>query len=258
MAWFRVYDALLDNPKVQKLKPELFKALINLWCLAKRHGGTLPAKDDIAFALRVPQATAERWVLDLWEAGLLDDKDGTVRPHDWSDHQYESDNVAARVKKHRAKQKAGVTGNGDKALHETPPASVSSNDDETLHETHQNRTDSETEQKPPNPPKGDMPAIPEYLVRKTNGQIQTAFDNYNLAAAEHGLNRAEELTADRQRKLAARLAEHGIDGWNRALVRIGDQEFLKGENDRGWKLGLDFLLQPGGLNKVLEGNYERD
>jgi hypothetical protein len=31
--WFRVYDDVVDDPKVQRLEPSLFKALINLWCL---------------------------------------------------------------------------------------------------------------------------------------------------------------------------------------------------------------------------------
>jgi hypothetical protein len=35
--WFRVYDDLVDDPKVQQLDPSLFKALINFWCLAAYH-----------------------------------------------------------------------------------------------------------------------------------------------------------------------------------------------------------------------------
>ena len=43
--WFRVYDDLVDDPKVQRLDPSLFKALINLWCLTSANGGVLPPID---------------------------------------------------------------------------------------------------------------------------------------------------------------------------------------------------------------------
>ena len=65
--WFRLYDAVLDDPKVQRLPDRIFKAWINLLCLASRHGGTLPPVDDVAFALRCTPEQAvlivERWLL---------------------------------------------------------------------------------------------------------------------------------------------------------------------------------------------------
>ena len=40
--WFRFYNEALDDPKVQKLPPALFKSWVNLLCLTARHDGTLP------------------------------------------------------------------------------------------------------------------------------------------------------------------------------------------------------------------------
>jgi len=88
--------------------------------------------------------------------------------------------------------------------------------------------------------------------------VQKAFDNYNIAAGEYGLPRAEKLTEDRRRKLRQRLKEHGIEGWNKALCAIENTPFLCGDNDRGWRADLDFLLQPKSLNKVIEGAYDID
>ena len=85
--------------------------------------------------------------------------------------------------------------------------------------------------------------------------VKKAFDNYNIAAKELGLPVAGKLTEDRRRKLRARLVEHGLEGWNGALVQIEKSSFLRGENDRGWRASLDFLLQPSSLNKVIEGYY---
>ena len=47
--WFRFYDEALDDPKVQRLAPHLFKTWINLLCLASKEDGTMPSNDDIAF-----------------------------------------------------------------------------------------------------------------------------------------------------------------------------------------------------------------
>ena len=140
MAWFRVYDTLIDNPKVMRLKPELFRALISLWCIAKRYGGALPRAHDVAFALRVNESKVAAWIEELKRVGLVDEAvDGTIQPHDWNEHQYESDSSTLRVKKHRLKQKSTVTSNAS----ETP---MHGNGDETLHETHQSRTEQKTEQ----------------------------------------------------------------------------------------------------------------
>ena len=51
--WFRFYDEALDDPKVQRLAPHLFKTWINLLCLASKEDGTMPSNDDIAFRLRI-------------------------------------------------------------------------------------------------------------------------------------------------------------------------------------------------------------
>lgn len=129
MAWFRVYDTMVDDPKVQKLSPRLFKALINLWCLANQHGGQLPPRPDIAFKLRLSIEAVESLIASLSRAGLLDvepagNKQGTVVPHNWHNRQFKSDVSTERVKKHR-NQKLNTTEkrfNGvSPTVSETPP-----------------------------------------------------------------------------------------------------------------------------------------
>ena len=53
--WFRVHTTLLNKAKVQSLPPAEFKALINLWCLAKDNDGTLPVVSEVSFALRMSE-----------------------------------------------------------------------------------------------------------------------------------------------------------------------------------------------------------
>jgi len=83
-----------------------------------------------------------------------------------------------------------------------------------------------------------------------------AFRNWNRVAEQAGLPIARTLTADRRKRLNARLADiGGLAEWNAALENLLDSEFCCGKNDRGWKADFDFLLQPKSLNRLLEGSY---
>ena len=63
---------MLDDPKVQRLSPTLFRAWVNLLCLASASDGKLPSIDDIAFKLRVSVQDAQQHIDELILAGLLD------------------------------------------------------------------------------------------------------------------------------------------------------------------------------------------
>jgi hypothetical protein len=112
--WFRVYEDLVDDPKVQRLDPSLFKALINLWCLTSANRGVLPPIEEIAFKLRMKPQKAQR-VLDALKAdGLFEDDETGTHPHNWAGRQYKSDvedpTAAERMRRHRNRQRNdGVT-----------------------------------------------------------------------------------------------------------------------------------------------------
>jgi len=102
--WFRVYNEVLDDPKVQKLSPALFKHLVNLWCLTSLNDGILPPIETIAFRLRLSQKKTEAIIHDLADHQLLDGaEDDKWSPHNWSKRQFRSDSSTERVRKHRAK-----------------------------------------------------------------------------------------------------------------------------------------------------------
>lgn len=105
--WFRMYTDVLDDPKVQKLPPELFKAWVNLLCLAGRNDGALPSVEDIAFALRMSQDVTRDIVVTLSQHGLLDTENG-LSPHNWNERQFKSDtanDAKERKRKQRAREK---------------------------------------------------------------------------------------------------------------------------------------------------------
>jgi hypothetical protein len=112
--WFRVYDDLVDDPKVQRLDPPLFIALINLWCLTSANGGVLPPIDEIAFKLRMKPQRAQRVLDALKAAGLFEDDQTGTHPHNWAGRQHKSDvedpTAAERMRRHRNRQRNnGVT-----------------------------------------------------------------------------------------------------------------------------------------------------
>ena len=99
--WYRIYDDLVHDPKVQRLEPSLFKTLINLWCLTSANGGVLPPVDEIAFKLRINPQKAQRTLDRLIAEALLDQDEPGIRPHNWNQRQYKSDDSTSRVKRFR-------------------------------------------------------------------------------------------------------------------------------------------------------------
>lgn len=107
--WFRMYADVLDDPKVQKLPPDVFKAWVNLLCLASRNDGMLPDIEDMAFALRMSQDVTRDMVVTLKRHGLLDEGDG-LTPHNWAQRQFKSDtaeDARERKRKQRKREKEG-------------------------------------------------------------------------------------------------------------------------------------------------------
>jgi hypothetical protein len=103
--WFRMYDEVLDDPKVQRLSGEDFKTWVNLLCLASRNDGRLPDIEDIGFALRLDAKRAKAAVGRLCSAGLIATDDDGFAPHKWNDRQYKSDVSTGRVKRFRERSK---------------------------------------------------------------------------------------------------------------------------------------------------------
>lgn len=146
--WLRLYEDVIDDPKVQRLPATLFRHWVNLLCLANqgKPRGRIPHRpDDIAFRLRISTEDAADVVSALVAAELIEIEDGHLVPHNWDKRQFKSDDVNARVQAHRARN---VTGNVSPP---TPPQHH-----ETLHAT---APDTEQRQRqkqtpPPTPPNG--------------------------------------------------------------------------------------------------------
>lgn len=81
-------------------------------------------------------------------------------------------------------------------------------------------------------------------------------EGWNDLADTCGLPKAGKLTGGRLRQAQARLREYpAIEDWRRAFKHIHDTPFLRGENERGWRADIDFLLQAKSFTKLTEGSY---
>lgn len=136
--WFRMYDELLDDPKVQKLPAHDFRGWVNLLCLASRNDGRLPPVSDIAFALRETQDAVSTLLERLLDGGLIERRSGGAdgahyAPYRWDERQYKSDTSTGRVKRFRERSKT---------VAETPPETET---EETLAKANGASADSDTE-----------------------------------------------------------------------------------------------------------------
>lgn len=148
MEWFRFYHEVVDDPKVQRLHPILFKHWINILCLASRNSerGVVPCVADLAFGLRLSESKVRAICVELISSELIERDGDQLRMHGWSKRQKRSDDVTPRVNKHR-------TGNVSETVDET----LQETELETLpHVRVENREEQNREEEnPPTPPPGD-------------------------------------------------------------------------------------------------------
>lgn len=237
MNWLRLYHDALDDPKVQRLAPPLFKAWVNLLCLASKapERGTLPAVDDIAFALRMDADEAAATVAELTNRGLLDEHQGRLVVHGWAKRQPRSDNVTERVRNHRERAKH------DETLPERSGNALDTERD----------TEKETEKRretppltPPSPPVAESPSP----------RVSPPFPLLAALCDELGTD-VSVLTADQRSKQLAvgkRLVAAGLtDADVRRMVRwLSAQSWVTG--------GVDLFLLEKQLGKwQLAGKPER-
>lgn len=102
--WFRFYDDAVNDPKIIRLPDDLYRAWVNILCIAAKNDGVLPDLGDVALILRVKDVRAAELITKLVRAKLLDDDGGVYSPHNWQGRQFKSDDSGPRVKKHREKK----------------------------------------------------------------------------------------------------------------------------------------------------------
>lgn len=81
---------------------------------------------------------------------------------------------------------------------------------------------------------------------------------WNEIASRADLPRCLGLSDKRAKAIGARLADHGLDGWRKAVEAVERSRFCCGENDRRWKASVDYVASPAGFLKLIEGQWAAD
>lgn len=87
--------------------------------------------------------------------------------------------------------------------------------------------------------------------------IEPYMDAWNLFAISMGLvKQPQQITDKRRKKFSTRIMEPSFD-FLRILEVIKKSSFLKGNNDRNWKVSIEFILESQeNYTKILEEKYD--
>lgn len=84
-------------------------------------------------------------------------------------------------------------------------------------------------------------------------QTQWFIDNYHSICVS--LPKVKALTDKRKKAIAKLMKIHKREEIIKAFELAESSDFLKGDNDRGWKADIDFLLRQDKFVSILEGKY---
>jgi hypothetical protein len=149
MEWLRLYSEILNDSKIMLL-PEAYRwRYIALLCIASesKERGTIPSDEEVLFKLRISE---DEWGVTLQsfiERGLVEKENGACRIHAWGKRQYESDDSAPRVQKHRY-NKSNVTAQD---RYNTVTVTTPDTDTDTDTDTDQKQTQTPPSSKPEKP-----------------------------------------------------------------------------------------------------------
>lgn len=86
--------------------------------------------------------------------------------------------------------------------------------------------------------------------------IEPFIDSWNLFASIYKLSSIESISESRRKKFGTRCGETGFD-FLRVLEKIKSSPHLKGDNQRGWKVTFDWIIENDkNYLKIIEGQYE--
>lgn len=108
---------------------------------------------------------------------------------------------------------------------------------------------------PPNPPSGGDPP-----ARGTGWSAEDVAAGKAVIAAWNSIPDVTAVVPPLSKARKASLKRRLRDAfwranWPKAITAVGESEFCRGENDRGWRANFDWFLKPGTVGKLVEGQY---
>ncbi len=229
-------DWLLDTVT---LTPAQRGAYFDMLCHAwTRPSGTLP-NDDSKLAIYA-RMTAAEWaenkdaILAFWKL----DK----RSQSWS-------NKRAKYERHRLDIKSeSARDSAAKRWNKTKKEDANAMQTQCERNAIQSQSQKYTDRKSPN-----NDSRSDKFDRK---KLDRIFEIWNGFAASNRLQAITKWNDARRKAASARVAEVGIEEFEKILTSCQRSAFLMGKNDRGWKLDFDFFVTASKFQKIAEGGFE--
>lgn len=90
-------------------------------------------------------------------------------------------------------------------------------------------------------------------TRLTSQLLQEIIENWNNLGI--GKVRDIRVNTKRYKRIKGIIDDYGYDDFINVMNSINDSPFLKGKNDRNWKITMDWFVEPNNYQKVRDGNY---
>ena len=71
-----------------------------------------------------------------------------------------------------------------------------------------------------------------------------------------GIGKIISIKNQRLKHLKARIEEYSVDEVLNVIDKVKESRFLQGDNDRGWRVDFDWIVNPNNFTKVLEDKYK--
>lgn len=269
--WFRFYEDVINDPKVQSLSPEIFKFWVNILCVMSKkssesdvENAKLPKISELSFLLRMPEKRVKSLLIKLVEAELLDESPDGFTPHNWDKRQYKSDTSRDRMRKLRDSKREEIVTTSDGECDVTQ--TVTSDKSVTRSEQSRYRSDTEKENKEKkveaaplcDPPVAESPSEQKVFPNCPHEELIAM---YHARLPSHP--RMQKWTDTRRKHLQARWKEHPhLSWWEQFFDFVGQSKFLTGQvrsRDRPpFFATLDWLVKSENFAKVLEDKYHHE
>ena len=255
--YVRLYRRVWDNPVFNsRQEAAIFAWMVSVaqWrdtAIDTRHGVVKLFQGEVIFAERevsrhfhIPRTTLQRLVKRMIVAGMICADRGRIPGQTWA--------IVAvlNYKQYQGGSEVFPEGVGHDGAAPGPQAG---------HKRAQNKEgNTERKKEKENPSDSSPPAVDLFAppVVRLPDLCAEAMAVWNAMAEGSGLAGARSLTDGRRAALRKRVGEcGGVEGWRSALALVAASAFLCGENDRGWKADLDFILQPKSFTRLREGAY---
>jgi hypothetical protein len=99
-------------------------------------------------------------------------------------------------------------------------------------------------------------SLRDFIIKNKPGFIEPYVDAWNVFGPKLGLSKVDSISDSRRKKFRTRIKEDAFD-FIKILEKIKKSAYLKGDNNAGWKVSFDWVLENDkNYLKILEGNYE--